>query len=89
MRTLKEIKELLEDGKDCEIKLVSSRGNAYGVQVVTKKVFHNIMKFKTLKVHHHEVNGIDIWNVSYLENGKTKDYFVKVFGVGGNLLCRK
>lgn len=89
MRTLKEIKETLEEGKECTIKLTSVRGNQYDVQVVTKKYFNNILKFKTLKVHPHEVNGIDIWSVSYLENGKTKNYFVKIFGCGGNLLCRK
>lgn len=45
-----------------------------------KKYFKNILKFKTLRLHYHNVNGIDIWCIYYLENNKTKQYFVRIFG---------
>lgn len=80
MKTLKEIKKLLEEKKESTIKLTSVRGNIYEVEIVTKKVFNNIRKFKTLKVYPHQVNDITIYSVSYLEKGKIKQYFVRVFG---------
>lgn len=80
MKTLKQIKEELKDMKKNTIKLESARGNEYNVIVISKSYFNNILKFKSLKVIYHEVEGISIYNVSYLKNGETQNYLVRVFG---------
>lgn len=80
MRTLKQIKEDLKDMNKGTIKLKSARGNEYNVIILSKSYFNNILKFKSLKVIQHEVEGIRVYNVSYFEKGKTQNYFIRVFG---------
>lgn len=80
MKTLKQIKSELKDMKENGIKITSARGNEYEVIVVLKKYFENMKKFKTLKIFPHEVSGIIIYNVSWLENGKTQSFWIRKFG---------